>query len=544
MIEPKISINFIEELIKEDIKKGFPKGKLRFRFPPEPNGYLHIGHAKSICLNFGLAKKYKSLVNLRFDDTNPSKEENIYVNAIKNDIQWLGFSWNKECFASDCFEKLYKWAFQFIKEGKAYIDEQTQDIILKQRTSPFEPGIDSPYRNRYIEESLALFKKMKAGKFEEGQGVLRAKINMKASNMNLRDPIMFRILKISHKKTKKIWYIYPTYDWAHGQSDLREKISHSLCSLEFENHRPLYEWYLNNMKTKEKPKQIEFARLNLNYSIMSKRKLNIIITDGFVEDWDDPRLSTLSGLRRKGYTSESILNFCYKIGFSKRDNIINISLLEFSIREQLNKIVSRVMVVLNPLKLVVENYNENKIEWFLAENNQEYKKAGKRKIPLSNTLYIEREDFMEKATKKFHRLSIGKEVRLKTAYIIKGTGFLKDSTGNIIEISVVYDFKSQSGSGPSRRKINSTMHWIDATQTLNIETRLYELLFSLEVTDVKQNILNNHSLKIVHGYGELFLKQVRPGELFQFQRIGYFCVDKKSSSIIFNRTVILRQSHL
>ncbi|AGC66998.1 glutaminyl-tRNA synthetase [Candidatus Uzinura diaspidicola str. ASNER] len=547
MIYTNISINFIEEIIQEDINKGFPKKKLRFRFPPEPNGYLHIGHAKSICLNFGLAKKYKAFVNLRFDDTNPTKEENIYVNAIKNDIQWLGFIWDKECYASDCFEKLYKWAFQFIKEGKAYIDEQPQDIILKQRKTPFEPGIDSPYRTRPVRESLVLFKKMKDGKFEEGEGVLRAKINMKSANMNLRDPIMFRILKVIHQKTKNKWDVYPIYDWAHGQSDFIEKISHSLCSLEFENHRPLYEWYLKNIKKKERSKQIEFARLNISDTIMSKRKLYIVIKDGFVEDWDDPRLSSLRGLRRKGYTPESIRDFCHRIGISKRDNVINLKLLESSIREQLNKIAIRVMVVLNPLKLVIENYPEDKIEWFPAENNQESQKSGKRKIPLSKKLYIEREDFLEKATKTFHRLSIGKEVRLKNAYIIKGTGFLKESTGNIIEISAVYDTKSQSGSESSRRKIKCTLHWVDAIQTLDIETRQYELLFSLEVPDAKKYFLrffNHHSLKIVHGYGEPFLRKVRPGEFFQFQRIGYFCVDQKSSSIIFNRTVILRQSHL
>lgn len=547
MIDPKISINFIEEIIKEDINKGFPKEKLRFRFPPEPNGNLHIGHAKSICLNFGLAKKYKAFINLRFDDTNPTKEENIYVNGIKNDIQWLGFSWNKECYASDCFEKLYKWAFHFIKEGKAYIDEQAQELILKQKKTPFEPGIDSPYRNRPIEESLALFKNMKDGKIEEGKGVLRAKINMKAPNMNFRDPIMFRILKVIHQRTKHNWYIFPTYDWSHGQSDLIEKISHSLCSLEFENHRPLYEWYLNNIKKKETPRQIEFSRLNLSYTIISKRKLYMIINDGFVENWDDPRLSTLSALRRKGFTPKSVLDFCQRIGFSKRDNLIDLSLLEFSIREQLNKRVIRVMVVLNPIKLIIENYPADKIEWFQAENNQEDQKAGKRKISISRYLFLEREDFMEKATKNFHRLSIGKEVRLKNAYIIKGTGFRKESTGNIIEISVVYDPKSQSGSELSRRKIKGTLHWIDATQGFYVETRQYELLFSLEVPDERQyflNFFNPHSLKIVHCFGESFLRQVRPGEQFQFQRIGYFCVDPNTYIIIFNRTVSLRQSRL
>lgn len=548
MIDTKNSINFIEEIIQEDLNKGFPKEKLRFRFPPEPNGHLHIGHAKAICLNFGLSKK--AFVNLRFDDTNPTKEENIYVNAIKNDIQWLGFFWDKECYASDCFEQLYKWALQLIQEGKAYIDEQTQEIILKQRKTPFEPGIDSPYRNRPMEESLVLFKNMKSGKFEEGHCVLRAKIDMKSPNMNLRDPIMYRILKVTHHRTKNKWNIYPTYDWAHGQSDFIEKVSHSLCSLEFENHRPLYEWYLNNIRKKEIPKQIEFARLNLSYTIMSKRKLHILIQEGFVEGWDDPRMPTLSGLRRRGYTPESILDFCQRIGISKRDNVINISLLEFSIREQLNKIATRVMAVLNPIKLVIENYPSDKTEWFQAENNPEDQKAGKRKIPFSKILYIEREDFMEIAPKNFYRLSIGKEVRLKNAYIIKGTGLLKDSTGNIIEIRAYYDPKSQSGS--VSRKIKGTLHWVAASHAIEIEARLYERLFSVEAPYAKKDFIsffNHHSLKIVHGYGEPFLKKVQPGELFQLQRIGYFCVDTNSykERLIFNRTVMLRsglKSHL
>jgi len=537
MIFSKNSINFIEEVIQGDFNKGFPKENLRFRFPPEPNGHLHIGHAKSVCLNFGLAKKYKAFVNLRFDDTNPTKEENIYVNAIKNDIQWLGFFWDKECYASDYFYNLYKWAFQFIQEGKAYIDEQTQDIILKQRETPFLPGIESPYRTRPNEESLVLFKKMKDGKFLDG--VLRAKIDMKSPNMNLRDPIMFRILKGHHQRTQNLWSIYPTYDWAHGQSDLIEKVSHSLCSLEFENHRPLYEWYLNNMRKKEIPKQIEFAKLNLSYTIMSKRKLHLLIQDGFVEGWEDPRIPTLGGLRRKGYTSKSVRDFSLDIGISKRDNIIDISRLEFSIREQLNKIATRRMAVLNPIKLIIENYPDNKTEWLIAENNPENKKAGKRKMPFSKILYIEREDFLEKAPKNFHRLSIGKEVRLKNAYIIKGTGLLKDLAGNIIKISAVYDSKSQSGSEPSRRKIKGTLHWVEASHAISIEARLYELLFSVATTDAKK-YFNPNSLKIVHGFGEATLNQVKQGELFQLHRIGYFCVDNNSSKerIIFNRTVL------
>lgn len=536
----KNSENFIEDLIKDDINKGFPKENLGFRFPPEPNGHLHIGHAKSIYLNFELAKKYKTFVNLRFDDTNPTKENIFYINAIKNDIQWLGFRWDKECYASDYFEKLYKWAFQLIKEGKAYVDEQPKYIILQQRRTTFESGIDSPYRNRPKEESMFFFKKMKDGKCNEGEGVLRAKIDMKSPNINLRDPIMYRILKIPNKNFSNI---FPTYDWAHGQSDLIEKISHSLCSLEFANHRLLYEWYLNNIKKKENPKQIEFARLNLSYTCISKRKFHLLLQDSFVEEWNDPRIPTLSGLRRKGYTPTSIQNFCHRIGISKRENIIDITLLEFSIREELNKKASRVMSVLNPIKMVIENYNKDKTEWFLSENYQENKKSGKRKIPFSKILYLEREDFIEIAPKNFYRLSIGKEVRLKNAYIIKVTGFLKDITGNIIEINAIYDPKSKSGDSSSIRKIKATIHWVTVSFAIDIETRFYELLFYLEYPEEKKkylSILNTHSLKIVHCFGEPYLKQVKLGEQFQFQRIGYFYVYKICSIIIFNRTVTLR----
>lgn len=539
MIETKNSINFIEEIIQGDINKGFPKETLCFRFPPEPNGPLHIGHAKSICLNFGLAKKYKAFINLRFDDTNPSKEEKSYIYAIKNDIQWLGFFWDKECYSSDCFDKLYKWAYQFIQEGKAYIDEQPQYIILKQRKISFFPGIYSPYRNRPKKESLVLFKKMKYGNILEGGSVLRAKIDMKSPNMNLRDPIMFRILKVSHQKNQQLWNIYPTYDWTHGQSDLIEKVSHSLCSLEFENHRPLYEWYLNNMRKKEIPKQIEFARLNLSYIFMSKRKLHLLILEGFVSGWDDPRLPTMRGIRRRGYVSESVRDFCDCIGISKRNNVIEISRLEFNIREQLKKVIISIMAVMIPVKLVIENYLSDKTEWFHSDNNPENKKAGKRKMPFSRILYIEREDFIERAPKNYHRLSIGKEVRLKNAYIIKGTGYLKDLNGDIIKISAVYDFKSQSGLLSSIRKIKGTLHWVDSSHTIWIECRIYELLFSIEAPDAKK-YFNTNSLKVVHGIGESFLKQVKQGELFQLHRIGYFCVDKNNTKerLIFNRTVL------
>lgn len=543
MIENKKYINFIEEIIQGDINKGYPKKNLRFRFPPEPNGFLHLGHAKSICLNFGLLKKYKAFINLRFDDTNPIKEEDVYVNVIKKDIQWLGFSWNKECYSSDFFKKLYKWAFQFIQEGNAYIDEQLQYIILHQRKTPFSPGINSPYRSRPKEESLVLFKKMRYGNFLEGNYVLRAKINMKSPNMNLRDPIMFRILKVSHSRTKNRWNIYPTYDWTHGLSDLIEKVSHSLCSLEFKNHRPLYSGYLNNMRKKEISKQIEFSRLNLSHNIVSKRKLLLLIQEGFVEGWDDRRLLTLNGLKKKGYTPESLRYFCSEIGISKRDNVISISRLEFSVREQLHKIANRVMVVLTPIRLDIDNYPSDKTEWLLAENKPENKKEGKRKIPFSKFLYLEKEDFMVIANKNFHRLSIGKEVRLKNAYIIKGSGYLKDITGNIIKISAVYDSKSQSGNESSIKKIKGTLHWVNSLHSMSIEIRLYELLFRVEYPDVKKDF-NTKSLKIIHAYGEPFLNQAKQGELFQLQRIGYFnvCNVNSINRIIINRIAPLNKA--
>lgn len=542
MIENIKYRNFIEEIIQGDINKGFPKKNLLFRFPPEPNGFLHIGHAKSMCLNFGLQKKYNAFINLRFDDTNPIKEENIYVNAIKKDIQWLGFYWNKECYASDFFKKLYKWALQFIQEGNAYVDEQTKYIILKQRKTSLFTGINSPYRNRPKEESLVLLKKMSYGKFLEGNYVVRAKINMKAPNMNMRDPIMFRILKVSHHRTQSIWNIYPTYDWTHGLSDLIEKVSHSLCSLEFESHRPLYSGYLNNMRKKEIPKQIEFSRLNLSHNINSKRKLLILIQEGFVEGWDDARLLTLNGLKNRGYLPVSLRNFCYEMGISKRENVISISRLEFSIRELLNKIANRVMVVLEPIKLEIENYPESKTEWFQTDNNQEKKNRGKRKIPFSKILYIEREDFMEVAIKKFHRLSIGKKVRLKNTFIIKGSGYIKDIMGNIIKISAVYDFKSNSVNESSIKKIKGTLHWVNYLQHKNIEARLYEFLFIVEYPDVKKKI-NIKSLKIMHAYGEPLLHEVKEKDFFQFHRIGYFSVYKNSfNRIIINRIVTLNKT--
>ncbi|YBU88700.1 MAG: glutamine--tRNA ligase/YqeY domain fusion protein [Candidatus Walczuchella monophlebidarum] len=530
--------HFIEEIIENDLKKSFSRENLRFRFPPEPNGYLHIGHAKAICLNFELSRKYGTSINLRFDDTNPTKEGQNYVNSIKKDILWLGFKWDKECYASDYFEQLYQWAKKLIWKGKAYVDEQSQEVILAQRKTPFEGGIESPYRRRSIKENIELLERMRAGEFEEGQYVLRAKIDMNSPNMNLRDPIMYRILKKSHHRIGKKWCIYPTYDWTHGQSDYIEQISHSLCSIEFENHRPLYNWYLDQIYEdgKIKPRQCEFSRLNLSYTIMSKRKLQRLIEKKYVPGWNDPRLPTLSGLRRRGYSPEAIREFCNKIGVTKRDNVVDISLLEFSIRKQLNKTATRVMVILDPIKLVIENYPP---------------KSGILNIPFSKILYIEREDFMEVGYKKFFRLCIGGEVRLKNAYIIKGISVIKDYEGQIIEVHSFYDSKSLSGSNTkeSLRKIKGTLHWVSSEHSIKVEVRLYDRLFSVPFPDGNKerdflDFINPNSLKVVQGYGEPSLREAKKGHIFQFQRLGYFCVDPDTykERIIFNRTVTLKDS--
>ncbi|YBU88952.1 MAG: glutamine--tRNA ligase/YqeY domain fusion protein [Candidatus Walczuchella monophlebidarum] len=530
--------HFIEEIIENDLKKSFSRENLRFRFPPEPNGYLHIGHAKAICLNFELSRKYGTSINLRFDDTNPTKEGQNYVNSIKKDILWLGLKWDKECYASDYFEQLYQWAKKLIWKGKAYVDEQSQEVILAQRKTPFEGGIESPYRRRSIKENIELLERMRAGEFEEGQYVLRAKIDMNSPNMNLRDPIMYRILKKSHHRIGQKWCIYPTYDWTHGQSDYIEQISHSLCSIEFENHRPLYNWYLDQIYEdgKIKPRQCEFSRLNLSYTIMSKRKLQRLIEKKYVPGWNDPRLPTLSGLRRRGYSPEAIREFCNKIGVTKRDNVVDISLLEFSIRKQLNKTATRVMVILDPIKLVIENYPP---------------KSGIRNIPFSKILYIEREDFMEVGYKKFFRLCIGGEVRLKNAYIIKGISVIKDYEGQIIEVHSFYDSKSLSGSNTkeSLRKIKGTLHWVSSEHSIKVEVRLYDRLFSVPFPDGNKerdflDFINPNSLKVVQGYGEPSLREAKKGQIFQFQRLGYFCVDPDTykERIIFNRTVTLKDS--
>lgn len=553
MEENKKPLNFLEQIIEDDIANGLDRSKLRFRFPPEPNGYLHIGHAKSICLNFGLGLKYSAPVNLRFDDTNPTKEEQEYVDAIKEDIQWLGFNWANEFYSSDYFQQLYDWALKLIKEGKAYIETQTSEEIAQQKGTPTMAGINSPNRARSIAENLDLFEKMKNGEFEEGSHVLRAKIDMASSNMHMRDPIMYRILNASHHRTGTDWKIYPMYDWAHGESDYIEQISHSICTLEFEVHRELYDWYLDQIydTNKLRPKQREFARLNLNYTVMSKRKLLQLVNEKHVNGWDDPRMPTISGLRRRGYTPASIRNFSEIIGVAKRENLIDVSLLEFCIREDLNKTAPRIMGVIDPIKLIITNYPAEHEEWLDAENNQEDENAGFRKVPFSKELYIERDDFKEEADKKFFRLTIDKEVRLKNAYIIKATNVVKDNDGKITEIYCTYDKDSLSGSGTeaSMRKVKGTLHWVSINHAVKAEIRLYDRLFTTEAPDNQKDkdfkeFINPDSLKIVNGFIEPSIKNAKIGERFQFQRLGYFCVDKDSNTenLIFNRTVTLKDT--
>lgn len=553
-MEEKKSLNFIEQIIEDDLANGLPKEALRFRFPPEPNGYLHIGHTKAICINFGLGEKYNAPVNLRFDDTNPEKEEQEFVDSIKEDVAWLGFKWDQEVYASDYFQQLYEWAVQMIKDGKAYVDEQPSEVITEQRKNPTEDGVESPYRNRPIEESLELFERMKNGEFEEGSMSLRAKIDMTSPNMNMRDPVMYRILKRPHHRTGENWKIYPMYDWAHGESDYIEQISHSLCSLEFENHRPLYDWYLDQVydDSKLRNKQREFARMNVSYMITSKRKLQRLVQEGITTGWDDPRMPTVSGLRRKGYTPTAIRNFIDRVGVSKRENLIDIQLLEFFVREDLNKISKRVMTVIDPVKLIIENYPEGQEEWLETENNPEDENAGTRKIPFSRELYIEREDFKEEANNKFFRLKLGGEVRLKSAYIIKAERVEKDENGNITTIYATYDEKSKSGSGTeeSLRKVKGTLHWVSALHAIPVEVRIYDRLFTVEQPDAEKEVdflefINPESLKVVQGFAEPALKDVAVGEPLQFQRIGYFTKDQDSTDnqLIFNRTVTLKDSY-
>jgi glutaminyl-tRNA synthetase len=546
------SLNFIEQIIEKDLAEGKNGDVVYTRFPPEPNGYLHIGHAKSICLNFGLGLKYKGKTNLRFDDTNPTKEEEEYVDSIMEDVRWLGFEWEGEPrFTSDYFDRLYEWAVMLIRKGLAYVDEQSPEVISEQRGTPQKPGTPSPYRDRPVEENLDLFERMKNGEFPDGSKVLRAKVDMSSPNMQMRDPVMYRILHATHHRTGDKWCIYPMYDFAHGQSDYIEGITHSICTLEFENHRPLYDWFLDHIAEpgRIRPQQIEFARLNLSYTVMSKRKLLELVENNYVSGWDDPRMPTISGLRRRGYTPESIRNFADRIGVAKRDNIIDVGLLEFSVREHLNKTAPRVFAVLNPVKLTITNYPEGKTEMITLENNPEDETAGTREIPFGRELYIERDDFMEDPPRKFFRLGPGREVRLKGAYIIKCEDYVKDENGNITEIICTYDPETKSGSGVSR-KVKGTLHWVSAQDAIDAEVRIYDRLFSDEDPaghkdkDFKE-FLNPDSLSVLTGCKlEPTLATAQPDDKFQFQRLGYFCVDKDSTQehLIFNRTVPLRDS--
>ncbi len=544
--------NFIEIFIDEDLAEGKNESRVHTRFPPEPNGYLHIGHAKSICLNFGLAEKYGGKCNLRFDDTNPVKEDVEYVESIQEDVKWLGVDWEDRLYyASDYFGKLYDFAVKLIQEGKAYVDDQSVDAISEQRGTPSKPGLASPCRNRRVEENLELFEKMKNGEFDEGSHVLRARIDMSSPNMHMRDPVLYRIKHAEHHRTGDQWCIYPMYDFAHGQSDFFEGITHSICTLEFENHRPLYDWFLDQLVDNDyRPRQIEFARLNLTYTVMSKRKLLQLVEEGLVNGWDDPRMPTVSGLRRRGYTPESIRNFTDTIGVTKFDGIIDVGLLEFSLREDLNKKAPRVMGVLHPLKIIITNYPEDQEEWMETTNNPEDESMGTREIPFSREVYIEQADFMEDPPKKFFRLAPGREVRLKSAYIIQCEEVIKDNEGNITELHCAYDPETRSGGPQSNRKVKGTLHWVSAKHAIPAEVRLYDRLFNTEIPDEApegedfRSNLNPDSLEMVNAFVEPGLKTFSPGDKFQFQRLGYFCLDKDSSpdNLLINRTVPLRDS--
>ncbi|MBQ6156884.1 MAG: glutamine--tRNA ligase/YqeY domain fusion protein [Bacteroidales bacterium] len=543
-------MNFIEQIIEEDIQNGKNGARVHTRFPPEPNGYLHIGHAKSICLNFGVAQKYGGKTNLRFDDTNPVKEDTEYVDSIREDIKWLGFQWAAEFYASDYFDQLYLWAEQLIQDGLAYVDDQTQEEISKGRGVPTAPGIESPYRNRSVEENLDLFRRMKAGEFPDGSRVLRAKIDMASPNMHFRDPIMYRILHATHHRTGDKWCIYPMYDFAHGQSDSIEGITHSICTLEFEVHRPLYDWFCEALKIHH-PQQIEFARLNLNYTIMSKRKLLQLVKEHYVNGWDDPRMPTICGLRRRGYTPAAIRNFAETVGVAKRDNIIDVSLLEFCAREDLNKTAIRTMAVLDPVKLIIDNYPDDQVEMMDAVNNPEDESAGTRKIPFAKEVWIERADFRENADKKFYRLSIDREVRLKYAYIIKCTHIVKDENDEITEIHCIYAPMTKSGMPDSNRKVKATIHWVPVNHAKAAEVRLFDRLFSVPDPDNCEegqtflDNLNPNSLEIKQAWVEegLTYEKATTIKHFQFERIGYFYCDPDSTEekLVFNKTVSLKQ---
>ena len=543
-MEEEKSLNFIEEIVEEDLQSGKHKSILT-RFPPEPNGYLHIGHAKSICLNFGLANKYGGKTNLRFDDTNPVTEETEYVDSIKDDIRWLGFQWANEFYASDYFEQLYQFAVKLISKGLAYVDDSTSEEIADQKGSPTEPGKNSPYRSRTIEENLRLFSEMKEGKYKDGEKVLRAKIDMSSPNMHFRDPVLYRIKHAHHHRTGNDWCIYPMYDFAHGQCDSIEHITHSICTLEFVPHRPLYNWFIEHLAIFPS-KQYEFARLNLSYTVMSKRKFLQLVNENYVNGWDDPRMPTISGLRRRGYTPESIRNFADRIGVQKRENLIDLSLLEFCIREDLNKTAQRRMVVFDPLKITITNFSGG-TEWVKTENNPEESEESFREVPFSRELYIERDDFMENPPKKFFRLSPGQKVRLKSAYIIQCDEVIKDANGNIAELRCSYIPESRSGSDTSGIKVQGTLHWVSVPHAVPVELRLYDRLFKVENPAVEEGdfkeYVNPDSLQVIpNAYAEPSLKNLKPGQGYQFLRKGYFCLDKDSQEgkLVFNRTVTLK----
>ena len=554
MKEATESLNFIEHIIEEDLANGFPKEKLCFRFPPEPNGYLHIGHAASICLNFGLGEKYGAPVNLRFDDTNPAKEEQEYVDAIKRDIAWLGFKWANECYSSDYFQQLHDWAVLLIKQGKAYVDQQSSEQIAEQKGTPTSPGTPSPFRDRSVAENLDLFERMKNGEFAPGTYLLRAKIDMASPNMHMRDPILYRIIHAHHHRTGDTWNIYPMYDWAHGESDYLEQVSHSICTLEFKAHRELYDWYLDQIIDPSllRPKQREFARRNLSFTVMSKRKLLELVQKKVVTGWDDPRMPTISGLRRRGYTPGSIRNFSEVAGISRRENVTDVSLLEFCVREDLNQSATRVMAVLNPIKIVLQNYPEGQEEILHLENNPEKTDAGTHEVPFFFFLYIEREDFKEEADSNFFRLALGQEVRLKSAYIIKAESVVKDAAGNLLEIHCSYDADSRSGSGTeaSQRKVKSTIHWVSVAHAIQAEVREYDRLFLDESPDTHESksymdFINPNSLKVIkNAYLEPHLGKASLNESYQFQRLGYFTLDSDSCAgqLVFNKTVGLKDT--
>ncbi|MGA7723323.1 MAG: glutamine--tRNA ligase/YqeY domain fusion protein [Ignavibacteriaceae bacterium] len=543
--------NFIYEIIDDDIKTGKWGGRIHTRFPPEPNGYLHIGHAKSICLNSGIARDYAGKFNLRFDDTNPEKEEVEYVESIIEDVKWLGGDFeDRILYASDYFEQMFNWAVDLIKKGRAYVDEQTADEIRKNRGTLTEPGKEGPYRNRSVEENLNLFERMRNGEFPDGSKTLRAKIDMASPNINLRDPIMYRIIHAEHHRQGNKWCLYPTYDWAHGLEDSLENITHSICTLEFENHRPLYDWFINELGIYH-PQQIEFARLNLTYTVMSKRKLLQLVKENYVDDWDDPRMPTISGFRRRGYTSEAIRNFAESVGVAKRDALTDIALLEFAIREDLNKKAQRAMAVMHPLKVVIINFPEDAVEELDAVNNPEDQSMGTRKIPFAREIYIEQTDFMEIPPKGYHRLIPGGEVRLRYAYIIKCEEVIKNGKGEVIELRCSFDPETRSGTGTSKKKVKGTIHWVSAEHAFNAEVRLYDRLFTVEAPDADKEksfleLLNPASLEIIStALVEPMLKDSKPGSRFQFERHGYFCVDNKyttNEKLVFNRTVTLKDS--